>query len=78
MNQKLDSMYYGLEGGVHNYDKTVWQKVYIGEKEQYIKIASLNSEIPKLNISIDAPEATISTAPYFDTDVNGAVEDLHI
>ena len=78
MNQKLDSMYYGLEGGVHNYDKTVWQKVYIGEKEQYIKIASLNSEIPKLNISVDAPEATISTAPYFDTDVNGAVEDLHI
>ena len=49
-----------------------------GEKEQYIKIASLNSEIPKLNISVDAPEATISTAPYFDTDVNGAVEDLHI
>lgn len=77
-NQKLDSLYYGNEGGVHNYDKTVWQKVYIGEKEKYIKVASLNSSFPKINLSIDPPETTMTHAPYFDTDVNGQVEDLHI
>ena len=78
MNQKLDTIYFGNEGGIHNYDKTVWQKVYIGEKEKYIKVASLNSEVPKINLSLDAPEPTVSTSPYFDTDFNGRVEDLHI
>ena len=77
-NQKLDATYFGNEGGVHNYDKTVWQKVYIGEKEKYIKVASLNSDFPKINLTVDPPATTIVHAPYFDSDINGTIEDLHL
>ena len=77
-NQKLDATYFGNEGGVHNYDKTVWQKVYIGEKEKYINVASLNSDFPKINLTVDPPATTIVHAPYFDSDINGTIEDLHL
>lgn len=73
MNQKLDALYFG-----QNYDKTVWQKIYVGDKEKYIKVASLNSKYPNIYLSIDAPEGSVSTSPYLDADVNGSIYDLHI
>lgn len=77
VNQKIDYLKYG-RNIAKNYDKTVWQKVYIGNKEKYIKIADLNVKIPDLNISVDAP-TLMPVAPYFDSDIGETgVKDLHI
>ena len=77
VNQKIDYLKYG-RNIAKNYDKTVWQKVYIGNKEKYIKIADLNVKIPDLNISVDAP-TLMPVAPYFDSNIGETgVKDLHI
>lgn len=40
------------------FDSTVWQKVYIGNQEQYIMIADLNAIAPRFTFTADAPTVT--------------------
>ena len=40
------------------FDSTVWQKVYVGNKEQYIMIADLNTIAPRFTFTADAPTMT--------------------
>lgn len=72
-NYALDTSIYGKGRG---WDSTVWQKVYKDNKEQYIMIAELNSTMPALGISADAP-SIIPTAPHFDTDSTNKFYQLH-
>lgn len=50
------------------YDSTVWQKVYINNKQEYIMIAELNAKMPNLTMSLDAPGDNL--APHFDEHSN--------
>ena len=50
------------------YDSTVWQKVYINNKQKYIMIAELNAKMPNLTMSLDAPGDNL--APHFDEHSN--------
>lgn len=72
-NYALDTSIYGKGRG---WDSTVWQKVYKDNKEQYIMIAELNSTMPALGISTDAP-SIVPTAPHFDTDSTNKFYQLH-
>ena len=72
-NYTLDTSSYGKGRG---WDSTVWQKVYKDNKEQYIMIAELNSTMPALGISTDAP-SIVPTAPHFDTDSTNKFYQLH-
>ena len=40
------------------FDSTVWQKVYVGNVEQYIMIADLNTIAPRFTFTADAPTTT--------------------
>lgn len=76
-NQRIDFAYYG-NSTLNNYDSTVWQKVYVGTREKYIKVATLNSQTPEISLSIDAPTQT-PQKPYFEKDFdNSLIKDLHI
>ena len=72
-NYALDTSIYGKGRG---WDSTVWQKVYKDNKEQYIMIAELNSTMPALGISADAP-SIVPMAPHFDTDSTNKFYQLH-
>ena len=59
------------------FDSTVWEKIYIGENEQYIRIANLNSRFPSLTVSADAPSES-PIPPHFDPAGLGETYNLHI
>lgn len=54
-NWNIDKSAYGVE---RTYDSTVWQKVYVGNKEQYIMVADLNTIAPRFTFTADAPSVT--------------------
>lgn len=70
-NLNIDKKTYGLEK--ISYDATVWQKSYIDEGEQYIKIADLNSGIPIFDLAIDPPTSW-PLAPHFEAN---SIEDAY-
>lgn len=59
------------------FDSTVWEKIYIGENEQYIRVANLNSRFPSLTVSADAPSEN-PIPPHFDPAGLGEIYNLHI
>lgn len=71
-NAKVD---YGEYKGT--FDSTVWEKIYIGEDEQYIRVANLNSRFPSLTVSADAPSEN-PIPPHFDSAGLGETYNLHI
>ena len=74
LNYNLDMAKYGEGRG---FDSTVWQKVYIGDKEKYVMIAELNSVVPTFAIREDAPTMEPLT-PHFDADSTNVYYKLHV
>ena len=67
----------GAYGSGRGYDGTVWQKVYTDEGGQFAMVAELNSIVPTLAITTDAP-TVIPKAPHFDVDSSNVYYKLHI
>jgi hypothetical protein len=63
-NWAIDKDKYG-----RGYDSTVWQKVYIDNKEEYIMIAELNTEVPNFTMTLDAPGELLE-APHLEEESN--------
>ena len=59
------------------YDSTVWQKTYADGKAKYVMIAELNSVVPILDISADAPTLA-PIMPHFDEDSTNIYYKLHM
>lgn len=74
VNYTIDINKYGESRG---YDSTVWQKVYVDEKEKYVMIAELNSVVPTLDITVDPPTLN-PIPPHFDADSNNVYYKLHM
>lgn len=74
VNYNIDIEKYGESRG---YDSTVWQKIYIDEKEKYVMIAELNSVVPTFDITVDAPTLN-PIPPHFDADSNNVYYKLHM
>lgn len=72
-NYQKDLIY----GESRGYDSTVWQKIYVDEKEEYVMIAELNSVVPTFNIVSDAPTVE-PVAPHFDSDSTNVYYRLHL
>lgn len=81
INFSIDSANYNPIG--RGFDSTVWQKIYTYDTklkqnvEKYVMIAELNSVVPTLSVSADAP--TLSPMPpHFDIqDSNNVLYKLH-
>ena len=73
-NYSIDIEKYGESRG---YDSTVWQKVYVDEKEKYVMIAELNSVVPTFDITVDPPTLN-PIPPHFDADSNNVYYKLHM
>jgi hypothetical protein len=73
-NYLLDIEEYGSGRG---YDGTVWQKMYAENKSYFAMVAELNSIVPTLAITTDAPTVT-PKAPHFDVDSSNVYYKLHI
>jgi hypothetical protein len=58
------------------YDSTVWQKAFINEKEEYVKIDDLNAAMPTFIVVPEAPTEE-PIAPYLDWQGTN-VYNLHI
>ena len=63
-NWSIDKDKYG-----RGYDSTVWQKVYIDNKEEYIMVAELNTVVPNFTMTLDAP-GEIPEAPHLEEESN--------
>ena len=74
VNYLMDTRKYGSGRG---YDGTVWQKVYIDGEPRFAMVAELNSIVPTLAITTDAPTVT-PKAPHFDVDSSNVYYKLHI
>ena len=74
-NSKLDVLYFGQDRP-QGYDSTVWQKIYIDDTEKYIMVAELNSHMPTMVVTADAPTMS-PRSPHFDTSSTNMVYDLH-
>lgn len=72
-NYKVDVDAYGEGRG---YDSTVWQKVYVQDKEKYVMIAELNTVVPTFDLQADAPTMEPIT-PHFDTNSTNVYYKLH-
>ena len=59
------------------YDSTVWQKVYTSDGERYVMIAELNSIVPSIRMTIDAPTENNPQTPYFSAESNNIDYQLH-
>lgn len=66
----------GNYGPGRGYDSTVWQKVYVDEKERYVMVAELNTIVPTFNVSPDAPTLSPIT-PHFDVDSTNVYYKVH-
>lgn len=63
-NWSIDKDKYG-----RGYDSTVWQKVYINNKEEYIMVAELNTVVPNFTMTLDAP-GEMPEAPHLEEESN--------
>ena len=72
-NYYIDSNTYQKGRG---YDSTVWQKVYVDEKEKYVMIAELNTVVPTFDVVPEAPLPT-PIAPHFDSNSTNVYYKLH-
>lgn len=63
-NWSIDKDKYG-----RGYDSTVWQKVYIDNKEEYIMVAELNTVVPNFTMTLDAPGELLE-APHLEEESN--------
>ena len=72
-NYNIDKAVYGNNRG---YDSTVWQKIYVNDKERFIMIAELNTRTPSFDLVVDAPTMTPIT-PHFGTDSTNMNYKLH-
>lgn len=72
-NYNIDKAVYGNNRG---YDSTVWQKIYVNDKERFIMIAELNTRTPSFDLVVDAPTMT-PIAPHFGTDSTNMDYKLH-
>lgn len=74
INFNLDQDNYASARG---YDSTVWQKTYVHGTPKYVMIAELNSVVPALDISADAPTFT-PIMPHFSQDSTNIYYKLHM
>ena len=74
LNFNLDASKYPTSRG---YDSTVWQKSYIDGQAKYVMIAELNSVVPILDVSADAPTLA-PVMPHFDKDSTNIYYKLHM
>lgn len=74
-NYLTDLKYY--PDSKRGYDSTVWQKIFVDEKEKYVMIAELNSVVPTFDLTIDAPTTT-PIVPHFDADSTNVYYRLHV
>lgn len=74
MNFNVDTTRYGTSRG---YDSTVWQKTYANGIAKYVMIAELNSVVPTIDISADAPTLA-PMMPHFDKDSTNIYYKLHM
>jgi len=74
INYLIDTRQFGAGRG---YDGTVWQKMYADGKPYFAMVAELNSIVPTLAITADAP-TVIPRAPHFDVDTSNVYYKLHI
>lgn len=74
INYAIDEEAYGSARG---YDSTVWQKTYVNGHPRYVMIAELNSVVPALDVSADAPTFT-PIMPHFSQDSTNIYYKLHM
>lgn len=74
LNFNVDASKYPTSRG---YDSTVWQKTYIDGSAKYVMIAELNSVVPILDVSADAPTLA-PVMPHFDKDSTNIYYKLHM
>lgn len=74
LNYLLDTNTYGAGRG---YDGTVWQKMYADGEPYFAMVAELNSIVPTLAITADAP-TIVPKAPHFDVDTSNVYYKLHL
>jgi hypothetical protein len=74
VNYLIDTRQFGAGRG---YDGTVWQKMYADNRPYFAMVAELNSIVPTLAITADAP-TLIPRAPHFDVDTSNVYYKLHI
>ena len=59
------------------YDSTVWQKTYADGRPKYVMIAELNSVVPVIDVTADAPTLA-PVMPHFDQDSSNIYYKLHM
>lgn len=74
INFNIDKEHYSTARG---YDSTVWQKTYVDGEAKYVMIAELNSVVPILDISADAPTLA-PVMPHFDKNSTNVYYKLHM
>lgn len=74
LNFNVDNSKYTTARG---YDSTVWQKTYVSGQPKYVMIAELNSVVPILDVSADAPTLA-PIMPHFDKDSTNIYYKLHM
>ena len=75
INYAIDKINYGNGRG---YDSTVWRKVFSQNGEaKYVMLAELNSVVPTLSVTADAP-SDIPLKPHFDEDSTNVYYNLHL
>lgn len=74
LNFNIDNSKYTTSRG---YDSTVWQKTYVSGEAKYVMIAELNSVVPILDVSADAPTLA-PIMPHFDKDSTNIYYKLHM
>ena len=74
LNFNIDNSKYTTARG---YDSTVWQKTYVDGEPKYVMIAELNSVVPILDVTADAPTLA-PMMPHFDKDSTNIYYKLHM
>ena len=74
INFNIDKEHYSTARG---YDSTVWQKTYVDGEPKYVMIAELNSVVPILDVTADAPTLA-PMMPHFDKDSTNVYYKLHM
>ena len=72
-NYNIDKSVYGNNRG---YDSTVWQKIYVNDKERFIMIAELNTRTPSFDLVVDAP-TMVPITPHFGANSTNMDYKLH-
>lgn len=72
----LDKNFYN---GDRAYDSTIWRKVINSEgKGIYAMVAELNSVLPTMKLTLDAPSDETGLAPYYDEDSTDISYHMHM